>query len=95
MAKSKNHSKLTKNGQKTVKMSKNSKKKTPLRNDPLQVLAMGVDVGAKNRSKEGLIFTLEFSNLKNDENELKIMFSSKSTKTQKVTKIKKSRKCKK
>jgi len=30
------------------------------------VLAMGVDDGAKNRSKEGLIFTLEFEKLKND-----------------------------
>jgi len=67
MAKLKNRPKLIKNDQKWVKVSKNSEKKSPLRNDPLQVLAMGVDVGAKNRSKEGLIFTLEFSNLKNDE----------------------------
>ena len=69
MAKSKNHSKSTKNGQKTVKTSKNSEKKTPLRNDPLQVLAMGVDDGGQKWSKEGLIFTLEFEKLKNDKNE--------------------------
>jgi len=37
----------------------------PLRNDPPQVLAMGVDVGAKNRSKEGLIFKIPFTKLKN------------------------------
>jgi len=41
----------------------------PLRIDHHQVLAMGVDDGGQNRSKEGLIFTLEFANLKNDENE--------------------------
>jgi len=69
MAKSKNHLKSTKNHSKWPKSDKNSDKNSPLRNDPLQVLAMGVDVGAKNRSKEGLIFTLEFSNLKIDENE--------------------------
>jgi len=60
MAKSKNHSKSTKNHQKTVKIKKNSEKKSPLRNDPLQVLAMGVDDGGQKWSKEGLIFTLEF-----------------------------------
>jgi len=37
----------------------------PLRNDPPKVLAMGVDAGAKNRSKEGLIFKIPFSKLKN------------------------------
>jgi len=56
---------LIKNHQKTVKMSKNSDKISPLRNDHHQVLAIGVDAGAKKGSKEGLIFTLEFSNLKN------------------------------
>jgi len=50
-------------------VTKNSDKNLPLRNEHHQVLAMGVDVGAKNRSKEGLIFTLEFSNLKNNKNE--------------------------
>jgi len=69
MAKLKNHSKLIKNDQKMSKVSKNSEKKSPLRNDPLQVLAMGVDDGGQKWSKEGLIFTLEFSNLKNDKNE--------------------------
>jgi len=69
MAKLKNHSKSLKISQKTVKVSKNSGKKSPLRNDPLQVLAMGVDDGGQKWSKEGLIFTLEFSNLKNSENE--------------------------
>ena len=76
-------------------MTKNSEKKSPLRIDHHQVLAMGVDDGGQNRSKEGLIFTLEFANLKNDENELKNVFSSKSTKSEKVTKSRKSRKQKK
>jgi len=67
MAKLKNRQKMTKNDQKWVKMSKNSDKISPLRNDPLQVLAMGVDDGGQKWSKEGLIFTLEFWNLKNDE----------------------------
>jgi len=31
------------------------------------VLAMGVDVGAKKGSKEGLIFTIPFAKLKNSE----------------------------
>jgi len=69
MAKLKNRLKLSKISQKTVKSDKNSEKKSPLRNDPLQVLAMGVDDGGQKWSKEGLIFTLEFWNLKNDKNE--------------------------
>jgi len=50
-------------------MSKNSDQNLPLRNDPPKVLAMGVDVGAKNRSKEGLIFKIPFEKLKNSEKE--------------------------
>jgi len=46
-------------------VSKNSDKISPLRIDPPQVLAMGVDVGAKNRSKEGLIFKIPYAKLKN------------------------------
>jgi len=69
MANRKKWLKLSKISQKTVKTSKNSEKKTPLRNDPLQVLAMGVDDGGQKWSKEGLIFTLEFEKLKNDKNE--------------------------
>jgi len=69
MAKLKNHSKSLKISQKTVKSDKNSEKKSPLRIDHHQVLAMGVDDGGQKWSKEGLIFTLEFSNLKNSENE--------------------------
>jgi len=65
MAKLKNRLKLSKNSQKWVKMSKNSDQNLPLRNDPPQVLAMGVDVGAKNRSKEGLIFKIPYAKLKN------------------------------
>jgi len=33
------------------------------------VLAMGVDAGAKNRSKEGLIFKIPFEKFKNREKE--------------------------
>jgi len=69
MAKLKNHSKSTKNHSKWPKSDKNSDKNLPLRNDPHQVLAMGVDDGGQKWSKEGLIFTLEFWNLKNDKNE--------------------------
>jgi len=50
-------------------MVKNSDQNLPLRNDPPQVLAMGVDAGAKNRSKEGLIFKIPYAKLKNSENE--------------------------
>jgi len=50
-------------------VTKNSDKISPLRIDHHQVLAMGVDAGGQKWSKEGLIFTLEFANLKNDENE--------------------------
>jgi len=65
MAKSKKWSKLSKNSQKTLKVDKNSSKISPLRNDPLQVLAMGVDDGGQNRSKEGLIFKIPYAKLKN------------------------------
>jgi len=37
----------------------------PLRNDPPKVLAMGVDDGGQKGSKEGLIFKIPFSKLKN------------------------------
>jgi len=49
-------------------LNKSEKKKRyflPLRNDPPKVLAMGVDAGAKNRSKEGLIFKIPFEKSKN------------------------------
>jgi len=38
---------------------------------PLQVLAMGVDAGAKKGSKEGLIFTLEFDKFEKREKTVK------------------------
>jgi len=59
---------VTKIDQKTHILKKLKKKKRhflPLRNDPPKVLAMGVDAGAKNRSKEGLIFKIPFSKSKN------------------------------
>jgi len=65
MAKSKKWSNLSKNSQKWVKSDKNEWSNFTLRNDPLQVLAMGVDDGAKNRSKEGLIFKIPYAKLKN------------------------------
>jgi len=67
MANRKKWQKSLKNHSKWSKMSKNSDQNLPLRNDPPQVLAMGVDDGAKNRSKEGLIFKIPFEKLKNSE----------------------------
>jgi len=95
MAKSKNQQKSLKNHLKWVKMTKNSDKISPLRNDPPQVLAMGVDVGAKNRSKEGLIFKIPFTKLKNTKNHSKTWKTQKSTKSEKVLKIRKTEKQKK
>jgi len=51
---------------------------------------MGVDDGAKNRSKEGLIFKIPFTKLKNTKNHSKMHISSKSVKSEKVTKLRKS-----
>jgi len=92
MAKSKKWPKLIKNHQKWVKVTKNEWSNFTLRNDPPQVLAMGVDVGAKNRSKEGLIFKIPYAKLKNVKKQLKIMFCSKSSKSEKVTKTGKRKK---
>jgi len=50
-------------------VSKNSAQNFTLRNDPLKVLAMGVDDGGQKWSKEGLIFKIPFEKLKNSENE--------------------------
>jgi len=69
MAKSKKWSKLSKNSQKSLKTDKNEWSNFTLRIDPLQVLAMGVDDGGQKWSKEGLIFKIPFTKLKNSENE--------------------------
>ena len=69
MANRKKWHKLSKNSQKSLKTDKNEWSNFTLRNDPPQVLAMGVDDGAKNRSKEGLIFKIPYAKLKNSENE--------------------------
>jgi len=65
MAKLKNHSKSLKISQKSLKTDKNEWQNFTLRNDPLKVLAMGVDDGGQKWSKEGLIFKIPYAKLKN------------------------------
>jgi len=47
------------------KLRKKMRSFLPLRNDPPKVLAMGVDDGGQKGSKEGLIFKIPFTKLKN------------------------------
>jgi len=83
---------MTRNEWKTWKVPKKQWSNFTLRNDPLKVLAMGVDAGAKNRSKEGLIFKIPFAKLKNVKKQWKKAKSWKSSKIQKTVKTWKTQK---
>jgi len=86
---------VTKSDQKTHILNKFRKKKRSkftLRNDPPKVLAMGVDDGGQKWSKEGLIFKIPFTKLKNKSKSIKNVKIDKNSKMQKTSKIDKTEK---